>query len=251
MDNYNYGFNTPRFLTNPAYYHKLISCSTFIYLTRIAANKSRAFNVFKLNNTTVTLPYAKNTRDASLDNVILAKGWNDEGSSLISTLLSYRNSQACIYKNRIDDLIDCIMSVPVGLNYAQVVKLVDSHIVAAMFQIARKPLHQAPSLVTMRKKTSHDKSIDRISALISQNLAGFYPSTVRVGLSTYKAGIEIESRPDWIKAIECQKMLPETRLTSSIVNLLGEFADPMGSLNEAYTFVEVNKPFNGEINCKD
>ncbi|APD18904.1 hypothetical protein [Vibrio phage J14] len=36
MSLYNYWFNTPRLLSNPAYYHKLISCNTFIYISKIS-----------------------------------------------------------------------------------------------------------------------------------------------------------------------------------------------------------------------
>lgn len=244
MKNYNYGFNTPRLLTNPAYYHKIISCGTFIYLDLIPAQKSRSFNVFRLLGSTVTLQYAKAKRHPTLKEIHLVKGWNQSGTTFINTLLYYRNSTACKYKERIDALINMIMALPESFSYADVVKAVDSHIITTMFNVARKSLSEAPSLVSMKEKTEHEKSIDRISALITQNLAGYYPTNVRVGLRTFEAGIEIEDRPNWIKSIECQKMTHDHKITNSIVNLLGEFDDPLAALLEAYTFVEVSEPLN-------
>lgn len=241
-----YSFNTPRLLSNPAYYHKILSCNTFVYLSKIAANRSKQFNTLRIDGMSTQIPYVKPRRNASLFEVQFAKGWNSDNGSAVKMLRTYRNSDRCKYKERIDSLIDVIAAIPSSMGYASAVQMVDSFIVCLMYQIARKPLTDAPHLVFMRRKTDHDKNIERISDLIKDTMTGFYPVNLRIGLSTYKAGLEIEDRPEWIKSIECQTMLLDTRLTGSIVTLLGEFDDPYATILDSYSFRPVTESFTSD-----
>lgn len=242
-DTIDFSFNTPRLLSNPAYYHKLISCNTFIYLSKIAANRSKQFNALKVGGMTTQIPYVKPRKDSTLFDVQFAKGWNSDNGEAIKILRTYRNSDRCKYKERLDALIDTLQAIPDHSGYAKTVQLVDSFIVCLMFQIARKPLNQAPHLVFMQRKTEHDKSIDRIGALIKQTMSGFYPVNLRVGLSTYKAGLEVQDRPDWMPSIECQTLIGDTKFSDSIVTLLGEYDDPYNTILEHYGFRPVEEPF--------
>ncbi|WYC17958.1 WbqC-like family protein [Vibrio phage vB_VneS_J26] len=235
-DTIDFSFNTPRLLSNPAYYHKLISCNTFIYLSKIAANRSKQFNTLKVGSLTTQIPYIKPKRDSSLFDVHFAKGWNSDDGEAIKLLRTYRNSDRCKYKERLDALIDTLQEIPTGTGYAKTVQLIDSFIVCLLFNIARKPLNHAPHLAFMHRRTDHTKSIDRISALIKQTMNGFYPVNLRVGLSTYKAGLEVKERPVWIKSVECQTLVNDVKFSDSIVTLIGEYDDPYSTILEHYSF---------------
>lgn len=242
-DTIDFSFNTPRLLSNPAYYHKLISCNTFIYLSKIAANRSKQFNALKVGSMTTQIPYIKPKKESTLFDVHFAKGWNSDDGEAIKILRAYRNSTRCKYKERIDALIDTLQAIDERTGYAKTVQIVDSFLVCMMFQIARVPLNQAPHLVFMQKRTEHTKSIDRISALIRQSMTGFFPVNLRVGLSTYKAGLEVPERPEWIKSVECQTLLGDTKFSDSIVTLIGEYDDPYSTILEHYGFRPVEEPF--------
>ncbi|AUR96022.1 hypothetical protein NVP1215B_104 [Vibrio phage 1.215.B._10N.222.54.F7] len=238
-----YSFNTPRLLSNPAYYHKILSSNTFIYLSKIAANRSKQFNTLRIGNMTTQIPYVKPRRNASLFEVQFAKGWNSDQGDAIKMLRTYRNSDRCKYKERLDSLIDLMQSIPSSMGYASAVQMVDSFLVCLMYQIARKPLTDAPHLSFMRYKTDNEKNIDKISELIKGTMTGYYPVNLRIGLSTYKAGLEIESRPEWITSIECQTLIPETKIAGSIVTLIGEFDDPYATILETYAFRPVTESY--------
>ncbi|QNJ59208.1 hypothetical protein [Vibrio phage vB_ValS_PJ32] len=243
-DTIDFSFNTPRLLSNPAYYHKLLSCNTFIYLSKITANRSKHFNTLKLGSMTTQIPYVKPRRDSSLADIHFIKGWNSDNGDAIKLLRTYRNSPRCKYKERIDALIDTLQGIPHNTGYAKTVQLIDSFIVCLLYQIARKPLGSAPRLALMQRRTDHTKSIDRISALVSQAMAGFYPVNLRVGLSTYKAGLEIEDRPNWIKTVECQTLINDYKFSDSIVMLIGEYDDPYATILEHYSFKPVSTSYD-------
>lgn len=245
MSLYNYGFNTPRLLSNPAYYHKLISCNTFIYISKIAANTNRGWNTYKFGNASIVISYDKESRDADFNNVHFTKGWNEDNAPLITYLKTYRDSQQCIYKNRITDLIQTLKAMKGRINYTTLVRRVDSAIITMMFNIDRRDLALAPKLTAMSRKSTNPSGIGRVTELIKENFSGYYPSRLRIGLSTYTAGLEVDKRPKWLGSIECQKRINDVEIPKTIVNLLGEYQNPLATLNEAFSFIEVETPHNG------
>ena len=245
MSLYNYGFNTPRLLSNPAYYHKMISCNTFIYISKIAANSNRGWNTYKFGSTAIVIGYEKASRDADFNNVHFAKGWNADNAPLITYLTTYRDSPACKYKDRISSLIDTLQAMRGKINYTTLVRRVDSAIVTMLFNIDRRDLALAPTLSTMNRRSTNPSGIGRVTELIKENFSGYYPSRLRIGLSTYTAGLEVDERPNWLGSIECQKRINDVELPKTIVHLLGEHDNPLETLNEAFSFIEVNTPHNG------
>ncbi|APD18903.1 hypothetical protein [Vibrio phage J14] len=47
----------------------------------------------------------------------------------------------------------------------------------------------------MSRKSTNPSGIGRVTELIKENFSGYYPSRLRIGLSTYTAGLEVDKRP--------------------------------------------------------